>query len=121
MIGHLQHRCVLVDLVREVEVIVCEIVNTLDGNVLTLDIQRIARRCAVPAVDGRPCKVRRVAAVVCPEVDHIVLLNRWIRPTRVAAVHIAAQGAVGTRTARERTARNGDGIAAGGRRSAGAA
>ena len=121
VIGHLQHRCVLVDLVCEVEVIVREIVNTLDGNALPLDIQRIARRCPAPAVDGRLCKVRRVAAVVCPEVDHIVLLDRRIRPTRGAAVHIAAQGAVGTRTARERTARNGDGIAAGGRRGSSAA
>ena len=121
VIGHLQHRRVLVDLVREVEVIVREIVNTFDGNVLPLDVQRVARRCAAPAIDGRPCKVRRVAAVVCPEVDHIILLDPCIRPVRVAAVHIAAQRAVGTRTARERTARNGDGIAAGGRRSSSAA
>ena len=123
VIGHLQHRVpvVLVDLVREVEIIVREIVNTLDGNALPLDIQRVARRCPAPAVDGRLCKVRRVAAVVCPEVDHIVLLDRRIRPTRGAAVHIAAQGAVGTRTARERTARNGDGIATGGRRGSSAA
>ena len=121
VIGHLQHRCVLVDLVREVEVIVCEIVNTLDSNVLPFDVQRVARRRSATAVDGRLCKVRPVAAVVCPEVDHIVLLDRCIRPTRVAAVDIAAQRAVGTRTARERTARNGDGIAAGGRRTSSAA